>query len=170
MINWYQGCFAGDCTYVHTMKNWKVYRLTYYNWCLGRNEVYWIPTSNFFRNSEFWNLNYNLSIFQQQNSKRKKPTRISRIKIGIGILLLMGVPEIGTKNWNSQPRSTSCPYYRRVPTMPWTRLMVSGDNRQHVLMSALWTQELYWMGACLYGWCCGELGAECWNLRRALGM
>jgi hypothetical protein len=58
----------------------------------------------FFRNTEFWNWNSNFSIFQQRNSK-KIPTRIFGIKNGIGILLPMGVPEIGTKNWNSQPRS-----------------------------------------------------------------
>jgi hypothetical protein len=31
-------------------------------------------------------------------------TGIVGIKNGIEIPLLMGVPEIGTKNWNSQPR------------------------------------------------------------------
>jgi hypothetical protein len=41
-----------------------------------------------------------LSSFQQLNSKIN-PTRISKIKNGIGIPLPMGVPEIGTKNWNS---------------------------------------------------------------------
>jgi hypothetical protein len=45
-----------------------------------------------------------LSIFQQRNSK-KKSGRISRNENGIGILLPMGVPKIGTKNWNSQTRS-----------------------------------------------------------------
>jgi hypothetical protein len=34
---------------------------------------------------------------------KKNPTGISRIKNGVRILLPMGVPEIGTKNWNSQP-------------------------------------------------------------------
>ncbi len=35
---------------------------------------------------------------------KKNPTRISRIKNRIWILLPIGDPEIGTKNWNSQPR------------------------------------------------------------------
>ncbi len=35
---------------------------------------------------------------------KKIPTGISGIKNGIGIPLLMGVPEMGTKNQNSQPR------------------------------------------------------------------
>ncbi len=56
-------------------------------------------------NSKFRNRNSNLMAFQQQNSK-KNPTGIPRIWNKIRILLLMGVPEIGTKNWNSQPRST----------------------------------------------------------------
>jgi hypothetical protein len=34
---------------------------------------------------------------------KKILTGISVIKNGIKNLLLMGVPEIGTKNWNSQP-------------------------------------------------------------------
>jgi hypothetical protein len=33
-----------------------------------------------------------------------KTTGIFGIVNGIGVLPLMGVPEIGTKNWNSQPR------------------------------------------------------------------
>jgi hypothetical protein len=43
---------------------------------------------------------------------KKKMTRISSIGNGIGILLPMGVPEIGTKNWNSQPTSGA-------PWQPW---------------------------------------------------
>jgi hypothetical protein len=39
---------------------------------------------------------------------KKNPTGVSRIKTGIRILLPVGVPEIGTKNWNSQPRSQEC--------------------------------------------------------------
>jgi hypothetical protein len=35
---------------------------------------------------------------------KKNPTGISGIKNGIGIPLPMGVPEMGTKNQNSQPR------------------------------------------------------------------
>jgi hypothetical protein len=36
--------------------------------------------------------------------QKKNPTGIFGIENGIGILLTMGVPEIGTKNWNSQLR------------------------------------------------------------------
>ncbi len=36
---------------------------------------------------------------------KKKLTGIFGIENGIGIPLAMGVPEIGTENWNSQPRS-----------------------------------------------------------------
>ncbi len=56
----------------------------------------------FFWNSEFWNRNSDFSAFQQQNSK-KNPTGIFGIKNIIKILLPMGVPEIRTKDWNSQP-------------------------------------------------------------------
>jgi hypothetical protein len=35
---------------------------------------------------------------------KKNPTGIFGIENGIEIPLTMGVPEIGTKNWNSQPR------------------------------------------------------------------
>jgi hypothetical protein len=37
---------------------------------------------------------------------KKNPTGIFRIVNGIGIPPPMGVPEIGSKNWNSQPRDT----------------------------------------------------------------
>jgi hypothetical protein len=47
---------------------------------------------------------------------KKKPTRISGNENGIGILLPMGVPELGTKNWNSQP-STANTY---VGTFLWS--------------------------------------------------
>jgi hypothetical protein len=60
-----------------------------------RKEITGIPNiAN--RNSDFL-------ILQTWNVK-KIPTRIFGIKNGIGIPLTMGVPEIGTKNWNSQPR------------------------------------------------------------------
>jgi hypothetical protein len=50
---------------------------------------------------EFRISNSDFSIFQQQNSKKKNPAGFFGIKNGIGIPLPMGVPEIGTKNWNS---------------------------------------------------------------------
>jgi hypothetical protein len=67
----------------------------------------------FFLNSEFRNRNSNFLIFQQRNLKKKNPTGIFGIENGIGILLSMRVPEIRTKNWNSQPslcESISMPY------------------------------------------------------------
>ncbi len=57
-------------TYIHTTKHREVYQLIYHNWCLIRNEVYWIPVLFCFQNSKFWNRNSDLSIFQQQNSKK----------------------------------------------------------------------------------------------------
>jgi hypothetical protein len=48
------------------------------------------------RNSDFLTL-------QTSEFEKKNPTGIFGIKNGIGILLPMGVQEIGTKNWNSQP-------------------------------------------------------------------
>jgi hypothetical protein len=41
----------------------------------------------------------------QKSEFQKKMTGIFRIVNGIGIPPPMGVPEIGTENWNSQPRS-----------------------------------------------------------------
>ncbi len=52
MLNWQQDFFAGYCTFVHTIKHRVVYQLTYYDWCLIRNEVYWFPMFNLF--FEFW--------------------------------------------------------------------------------------------------------------------
>jgi hypothetical protein len=49
--------------------------------------------------SEFRFLKFSTAEFE-----KNFPTRIFGIKNGIGILLPMGVPEIGTENWNSQPR------------------------------------------------------------------
>jgi hypothetical protein len=54
----------------------------------------------------FANRNSNFLTFQTSKFQKKNLTGISGIKNGIGIPLLMGVPEIGTKNWNSQPRTT----------------------------------------------------------------
>jgi hypothetical protein len=49
--------------------------------------------------------NGNSDFLTFQTSEFQNPTGISGIKSGIGIPLPMGVPEIGTKNWNSQPSS-----------------------------------------------------------------
>jgi hypothetical protein len=43
--------------------------------------------------------------FSTVEFETKNPTRISGIRNGFKILLPMGVPEIGTENWNSQPRA-----------------------------------------------------------------
>ncbi len=59
-----------------------------------RKEITGIPNiAN--RSSDFLTL--------QTSELKKKPTGIFGTKYGIGIPLTMGVPEIGTKNWNSQP-------------------------------------------------------------------
>ncbi len=58
---------------------------------------------------------------RHRNSRKKFPTGIFGIVNGIGIPLPKGVPEIGTKNWNSQPS-----WYRtgliweQVPDKLWT--------------------------------------------------
>jgi hypothetical protein len=63
-----------------------------------------------FLKSEFWNQNSNFLIFQERNSK-KKLIGIFGIKNRIGIPIQWGVPEIGTKNWNSQPSLALCICY-----------------------------------------------------------
>jgi hypothetical protein len=54
---------------------------------------------------------------------KKILTGISVIKNGIGILLPMGVPEIGTKNWNSQPSREQHNEKRK-----WSVLIVLGKS------------------------------------------
>jgi hypothetical protein len=49
-------------------------------------------------------LEYQFLDFSTAEFEKKNPTGIFGIKNGIRILLPMGVPEIGTKNRNSQPR------------------------------------------------------------------
>jgi hypothetical protein len=61
-----------------------------------RKEITGIP------NIATWNSNF--LTLQTLEFQKENPTGIFGIKNGIGILLTMGVPEIGTKNWNSQPR------------------------------------------------------------------
>jgi hypothetical protein len=51
--------------------------------------------------SEFRFLNFSTAEFE-----KNFPTGIFGIESGIRILLTMGVPEIGTKKWNSQPSQT----------------------------------------------------------------
>jgi hypothetical protein len=50
------------------------------------------------------NRNFDFLTLQTLEFQKHFPTRVFGIKHGIGIPLMMGVPEIGTKNWNSQPR------------------------------------------------------------------
>ncbi len=57
-----------------------------------------------YRNPEFWNRNSDFLTLQTSEFKKYFPTGIFGIKNGIGILLMMGVPETRTENWNSQPR------------------------------------------------------------------
>jgi hypothetical protein len=48
--------------------------------------------------------------FSTAEFEKNFPTGIVGIKNGIGIPLPMGVPEIGTENWNSQPRPERIDY------------------------------------------------------------
>ncbi len=50
------------------------------------------------------NRNSNFLTFQTSEFQKKNPTKIFGIRNKIGIQLPMGIPGIGTKNWNSQPR------------------------------------------------------------------
>ncbi len=95
---------AGDFTYIHTSKHLKAYQLTYSEWCYMQNEVYWIPKFIFFRIPNF-KIGIPISWFFNSGIQKKNPTLIFGIENGIGILLTMGVPEIRTENWNSQPSS-----------------------------------------------------------------
>jgi hypothetical protein len=58
---------------------------------------------SFFWNSEFLNWNSDFSIFSTAEFQKINLTGIFGIKNGIRIPLQLGVPEIGTKNCNSQP-------------------------------------------------------------------
>jgi hypothetical protein len=64
-----------------------------------RKEITGIP------NIANWNSDF--LTLQTSEFQKKNPTRILGIENGIRIqLTMMGVPEIGTKNWNSQPSAT----------------------------------------------------------------
>ncbi len=95
--------FSEDCTYVYTIKHPEVYRLTYYDWRLIQNEVYWIPKFIFLLEfqileSEFRFLNFSSAEFKRNsnrnlwNQKRNWNSASS------------GGPRNLTKNRNSQPR------------------------------------------------------------------
>jgi hypothetical protein len=89
------------------------------------------------RNSKFWNRNSNFPTLQTSEFEKNFPTRIFGTVNRIGIPLPMGVPEIGTKNQNSQPsylRFASilislCHYFHPVPY----RLFFS-DELQYLLI------------------------------------
>ena len=98
--------FAKDCTYVHMIRHSKAYQLTYHDWHCMQDEAYWIPTFIFFRIQNF-GIGIPISWFFNSGIWKKNPTGIFGIKNGIGILLMMGVPEIGTKNRNSHPSNVS---------------------------------------------------------------
>ncbi len=67
----------------------------------------------------FANRNFNFRTFHTSEFLKQNPTRISGIKNEIGILLPMGVPDIGTKNWNSQPRATSSSALASAVSADW---------------------------------------------------
>jgi hypothetical protein len=67
-----------------------------------QDEVYWIPTFIFFGIPNF-GMEFRFLEFSTAEFEKKNLTRILGIEKGIGIPLPMGVPEIGTKNRNSQP-------------------------------------------------------------------
>ncbi len=56
------------------------------------------------RNSKFCKSEFQMDEFSTAEFSKKNPTRIHGNWNEVGILLPMGVPEIRTKNQNSQPR------------------------------------------------------------------
>ncbi len=64
--------FAGDFTYVYTIKHHKAYRLTFSDWCLMQNEVYWIPTFNFFFGIPNFGIGIPISRFFNSGIRKKK--------------------------------------------------------------------------------------------------
>jgi hypothetical protein len=70
-----------------------------------------------------------ISRFFNSGIRRKKiPTGIFGIENRIGIPLPMGVPEIGTKNWNSQPSNKAKLYYLQ-PKILTTKWKMDIDKR-----------------------------------------
>ncbi len=78
------------------------------------------------RNSDF--LTLQKSEFQKQN-----PTGIFRIVNGIGILSPMGVPEIRTKNWNSQPSLETQLVLTSWACQPWTLPFTPASKDANIL-------------------------------------
>jgi hypothetical protein len=65
--------------------------------------MYSIHTFIFFGIPNFSDSEFQFLIFLTAEFEKNFPTGIFGIENGIGIPLAMGVPEIGTENWNSQP-------------------------------------------------------------------
>jgi hypothetical protein len=78
------------------------------------------------------NRNSNFLTLQKLKFQKKNPTVIFGIENGSGIPLPMGVPEIGTKNWNSQPNCQR-PYSILMKSADLL-LMLPTENFPHVLM------------------------------------
>ena len=78
---------------------------------------------------------------QKSEFQKRNPTGIFGIVNGIGIPPPMGVPEIGTKNWNSQPRRGQIKYLdggfvslivsKRLTLPQWTGLVFYCLQRKH---------------------------------------
>jgi hypothetical protein len=83
------------------------------------------------------NQNSNFLTLQTSEFQKKNPTRIFRIKHRIRIPLTMGVPEIGTENWNSQP-SWKC---NTTPNVLISPSGTAGPRRQVVLAEGAWCQR-----------------------------
>ncbi len=118
--------YAGDYTYIHTTKHRKTYRLTYSDWYLMQNEVYWIPTIIFFGILNF-GIGIHISRFFNSGIRKKKSTGIFGIENGIGILLPMGIPEIGTENRNSQPSQQPPPWWDSIPENPFSQCFLLAE-------------------------------------------
>ncbi len=65
-----------------------------------------------------------ISWFFNSGIQKKNPTGIFGIKNGNGIPLPMGIPEIRTKNWNSQPRECHCSMWC-IPPHTWVLYLSS---------------------------------------------
>ncbi len=83
---------------------------------ISNDNTYWVPLQTNYRNSEFCKAEFQFSVSPDIGISKKNPTRIFGIENGIGIPLTIGVPEIGTKNQNSQPSLQTC-HQRALPAL-----------------------------------------------------